>query len=334
MSMPDDLAPDALAREAASWFARMRGPQAEAQRGEFEAWLARAPQHRAAYNRASEVFALGKLLADEPPAAPRPRRTWRRAPLAAAMTCLLAAGIWFGMRDDAVPQQAASVSPAPPRQLLATERGEERLARLEDGSTARLASASRLAIAFGKTQRLLILEKGSARFDVRHETRPFIVMAGGGSVTARGTMFDVDLTRTGQVEVRLIRGVIDVQLPHPRANRIAPVRRLVAGESIAFVVPRSVSPPAPQLPATQASAGPIDANADARSFASVPVAMLVAEANRSTTRPIRLADSQLGAERVSGRLRIDDTEVLARRLSSLFGWSADRSNPKEIVLRP
>jgi hypothetical protein len=33
-------------------------------------------------------------------------------------------------------------------------------------------------------------------------------------------------------------------------------------------------------------------------------------------------------------VRIDDTEVLARRLSSRFGWSADTSNPKEIVLRP
>jgi transmembrane sensor len=250
------------------------------------------------------------------------------------MTCLLAAAIWFGVRDQPSPQQAASVSPAPARQLLATEPGEERLAQLEDGSTARLASDSRLAIAFGRTRRLLVLEKGSARFDVRHEARPFIVMAGGGSVTARGTMFDVDLTRTGQVEVRLIRGMIDVQLPHPRPNQTAPVRRLVAGESIAFVVPRSLSPLTPQIPATQAVAGPSDDDMDARSFASVPVATLVAEANRSATRPIRLADGALGDERVSGRLRVDDTEKLARRLSGLFGWSVDTSDPKVIVLKP
>jgi transmembrane sensor len=334
MSPPEHLAPDALAREAAAWFARMRGPDAAARQSAFDAWLARGPENRAAYNRASEVFALGKLLADDPPVAPPRRRVRWRAPLAAALSCALAAGIWWGGDRQAGPRSNAVAAAAQARPLLVTEPGEERLARLSDGSTARLAGDSKLAIAFGRTQRLLLLERGSARFDVRHETRPFIVMAGGGSVTARGTMFDVDLTRTGQVEVRLIRGVIDVQLPHPRANRIAPVRRLVAGESIAFVVPRNVSPPAPQLPATQASAGPIDANADARSFASVPVAMLVAEANRSTTRPIRLADGKIGAERVSGRVRIDDTEVLARRLSSLFGWSADTSNPKEIVLRP
>jgi len=333
MSMPEDLAPDELAREAATWFACMRGPDAEARQDEFEAWLARAPEHRAAYNRASEVFALGKLLADEPVAAAMPRRAWRRAPLVAAMTCLLAAGIWLGTRDQPGPQQAQSAPPAA-RQLLATEPGEERLARLEDGSRARLASDSRLGIAFGATQRLLILEKGSARFDVQHETRPFIVMAGGGSVTARGTMFDVDLTKAGQVEVRLIRGVIDVQLPHPRPNQTAPVRRLVAGESIAFVVPRSVSSLPQQEPAAQADAGGIDADADARSFAAVPVATLVAEANRSAARPIRLGDGALGDQRVSGRLRVDDTEKLARRLSGLFGWSVDLRDPKVIVLRP
>jgi len=333
MSMPEELAPDELAREAAAWFASMRGPDADARQDEFEAWLAHAPEHRAAYNRASEVFALGKLLADEPPAAPKPRRTWRRAPLAAAMTCLLAAGIWLGTRDEPGPQQAQSAPPAPARQLLTTEAGEERLARLEDGSTARLASDSRLEIAFGATQRLLILEKGSARFDVQHETRPFIVMAGGGSVTARGTMFDVSLTRPGQVEVRLIRGVIDVQLPHPRANQTAPVRRLIAGESIAFVVPRHASL-ALQAPAVPADAGGIDADTDARSFAAVPVATLVAEANRSAARPIRLGDAALGDQRVSGRLRVDDTEKLARRLSGLFGWSVDTRDPKVIVLGP
>ena len=55
---------DALAREAAHWFARMRAPDANASRAEFEAWLAQGPEHRVAYNDAAEIFALGKLLAE------------------------------------------------------------------------------------------------------------------------------------------------------------------------------------------------------------------------------------------------------------------------------
>lgn len=333
MSAAEQTGPDDLAREAAAWFARMRGPDAETQQGAFDVWLARSPDHRAAYNRASEVFALGKLLAEDPIAPPiRPRRRWR-APFAAALTCALAAGIWWG-RDTPTGQQPSIVTAgAPDRPFLVTEPGEERLAQLSDGSTARLASDSRLAIAFGRTQRTLVLEQGSARFEVRHETRPFVVMAGGGSVTARGTMFDVALTRPGRVEVRLIRGVIDVQLPHPRSDRPAPVRRLVAGESIAYLVPPRPSP-TPAIGFAQAPAAAGEADAEARSFTSVPVAALIAEANRSSARPIRLADGALGTERVSGRLRIDDTEKLARHLSGLFGWSVDARDPKELVLRP
>jgi len=333
MSVPGHPDPAALAREAARWFACMRGPNGAARQAEFEAWLARGPEHLVAYNRAGEVFALGKLLADAPVDAPARHGARWRGPLAAAMTCLLAVGLWFGTRGPDRPPSATQAASAPARRLLVTEAGEERLARLADGSSARLAGDSRLAVVFGHARRILVLERGSARFDVQHETRPFIVLAGGGSVTARGTLFDVTLTRPGQVQVRLIRGVIDVQLPQPQAGVTAPVRRLVAGESIAYAMPRAQRPGAPpQVPAPVGDPG--DGGSNARSFASVPVATLVADANRGTARPIRLADQSLGAVRVSGRLRIDDTETLARRLSGLFGWTVDTRDPKEIVLRP
>src|SRR3954468_14837834 len=86
-----------LLEEAATWFARMRGPEAEASRARFEAWLARGALHRRAYNRASEIFAMGKLLAGEadaePDAAQRPERRRRRTiVLACAALLLLCAG--------------------------------------------------------------------------------------------------------------------------------------------------------------------------------------------------------------------------------------------------
>ena len=66
MSEPETGPPaeDQLLQEAAAWFARMRGPDAEASRDEFEAWLARGALHRRAYNRAAEIFAMGKVLGD------------------------------------------------------------------------------------------------------------------------------------------------------------------------------------------------------------------------------------------------------------------------------
>lgn len=324
---------ETLAREAATWFARMRGPDADGARGNFDAWLARGPDHRAAYNRAGEVFALGKLLAED--AAPVvTKRFWHwRTPLAAALVCLLAVGIWFGTRSPATQvAQPPRVQVASSR-ILVTEAGEERLAQLDDGSTVRLSGDSRVSVQFGPAKRILSLLQGSARFDVQHERRPFIVLAGGGSVTARGTLFDVTLTRTDQVEVKLLRGAIDVQLPTRARGNPAPIRRLAAGESIAYLVPLPSAsaihrPDAAALEPVKPEEGEI------RDLDGVPVRLLLTDANRDAARPIRLAKADLGDERVSGRLRVDDTERLARRLSTLFGWSVDTHDPKEIVLKP
>lgn len=332
MIRPDDPS-ETLAREAATWFARMRGPDADNARGKFDAWLARGPDHRAAYNRAGEVFALGKLLAEDPNPVVT-KRSWHwRTPLATALVCLLAVGIWFGVRPPATQVAQAQRALVASSRILVTEPGEERLAQLDDGSTVRLSGDSRVSVQFGAAKRILTLLQGSARFDVHHERRPFIVLAGGGSVTARGTLFDVTLTREDQVEVKLLRGAIDVQLPGRSRGNPAPIRRLEAGESIAYLVPLPSSSAIHSLDA--ATLGPAKPEeGDIRDLDGVPVRLLLSDANRDAARPIRLAGADLGEQRVSGRLRVDDTEKLARRLSTLFGWSVDTHDPKEIVLKP
>src|SRR3546814_2384163 len=69
--------PGNLRDEAAEWFAIMRGPDADARREEFEAWLARGALHRTAYNKIAETFSIGKGLKEDAPddagsAAPSP----------------------------------------------------------------------------------------------------------------------------------------------------------------------------------------------------------------------------------------------------------------------
>jgi transmembrane sensor len=311
--------PEELAREAAGWFARMRGPEAEASRAEFEEWLGRSAEHRGAYNRATEIFAMGKLLGDAeaPPPAP-PRRRPLTVALVAGVACALAGGTWLALRPHGAdaPGTIAATFPAE-RRTLATTAGETRTVRLADGSTVRLEPATRLDAALDGERRTIRLSQGQARFAVAHETRPFVVLVGGGSVTARGTVFDVAVAG-GRVDVRLLEGAVDVALP-ARTRHVRPVvRRLAPGEGLSFT-------PAPAAGSTSA--------AGARDVEAVPVAALVAEANRNSSRPIRLADPALGQRRVSGRFRLDDTALLAERLAALFGRTADLSDPREIVLR-
>jgi transmembrane sensor len=199
--------------------------------------------------------------------------------------------------------------------------------RLADGSRVTLGGNALLEVQLGTDLRRLQLDRGSARFDVAHEPRPFVVFAGGGSVTAHGTLFDVGVSASREVSVRLIRGSIDVRFPaSAKASAGALHRTLHPGETVSFeaagagdsrrIVPIERSPAV-----------------SARDYRDVRLADIIGEANRHATVPIRLANPGAGAQLVSGRFRIDDTKLLAERLAALFDLDVDRGNRSEIVLR-
>jgi transmembrane sensor len=327
-------------REAAAWFARLRGPDAEANREAFEEWLRRGALHRSAYNRAAEIFAMGKMLAEgdalsPEQAPPRHRKRAVRFGAAAALVSVCAIGLLtLSTRQPALGPPAAASLAAQTTRLLASLPGETRLLHLPDGSRVRLGQDTIIEVRFAAAERILDLKRGQARFEVFHGRRPFIVRAGGGSVTARGTMFDVALSLDRKVKVHLIEGLVDVDLP--RAIRPAlpekTVRRLHPGESISFdarpIRVADTAKAAVITPALPLASQP----AAAQDFERITLHELVAAANRSAARPIRLADAATGRLRLSGRFRIDDTKMLAERLAVLFDLSIE-SRPDEIVLR-
>jgi transmembrane sensor len=326
MSEPDMKSPggNQLLEDAAAWFARMRGPEADRSRPDFEAWLARGALHRRAYNRAAEIFAMGKLLAEDGSTSRQRGSIVRlRAPAliaAAAILLLVATVSLLALRaSDDQGSGEGIVGDAMLAQLVTAPR-ESRTDQLPDGSLVHLAGGTRVVIRYQHSFRQLELESGQARFEVAHETRPFVVHAGGGQVTARGTVFDVALSPDAHVTVKLIKGVIDVVVPGPDSSSAAP-RRLNAGEIVRFA---ALADP----PATSALPGV------AREYDAIRVADLVGAANRTASRPIRLGDPAIGEHRLSGRFRIDDADLLAERIAHLFGLSVDRTDPAVIVLEP
>ena len=338
MSEPDRDRPQGqLFEEAAGWFARMRGPDAEASRGEFEAWLARGALHRSAYNRAAEIFAMGKLLQDQDIDETRPaeRRT-RKSMLAAgavAAACLVAGAGWIGLRQAAevrshhAPMAEQRRDGARPFELTSRELAGAAY-RLNDGSVVTLAAATQVRVDFTSQARRLVLQAGGARFKVAHELRPFIVYAGGGSVTARGTVFDVALTSDRRVRVHLVEGVIEVAVSGPAPQRR--LQRLVAGQSTSFEAQDPQSSAAQQSRSLASSA---HAAATVPEFDGVRLSDLIDAANRNSQRPIRISGT-IGERRISGRFHIDDPELLANRIAALFDLVVDRSNPSVILLKP
>lgn len=330
---------DQLAEEAALWFARRRGPDADALEPAFQAWIARGALHLAAYNRAAEIFAMGKCLTDATDSeedrksmamdarpVPSSHRDRRLLILTALLSMMLGGWlVWRALPTSATADRPATLAGASrdrPLQL-ATRLGEIRVIALEDGSRITLDSDSLVVAALGPRRRDLRLERGRARFDVAHDPRPFVVAAGPGTVTARGTIFDVSLSDEHKVAVHLIRGRVDVEMPDARSMRAA--RKIISlrpGDALEFAV-ATIDPGLSRTDRwTETSV----------EFDKSPVSAIIGQANARSSVKIRLADPAIGAIPISGTFRTNDGQALADRLAQLLDLEVDRSNGIDIVL--
>lgn len=351
MTQIDRLRMRELREDAAMWFALMRGPEAEAQRAHFEAWLQADPAHRQAYNHVSEVFSLGKGL-KLAPAAPDAGPSAQRAmpailgrlvgsPVVVLLLLAVAVPVLIALTTTAMraigPSHPLIVASGLGRQgeettSLVTARGDVREFRLADGSRLILDADSRVQVALSARRRDLALLRGRARFFVAHEQRPFVVTAGGGTILARGTIFDVALRGAGGASVDLIEGVVDVRQPPARGvpatsaqGGSGAVTRLNAGHGLAIGgAGQTALPTARPLART-------DWPSALRDFTDVPLRELIAEANRYADRPLGLADPALGDLRVSGTFRIREPARLAGNLAALFDLALVDS-PSGLVL--
>ena len=330
---------DQLLTAASLWFARMRGPDADTFRPAFEKWLARGASHLGAYNRAAEIFNMGKFLAEpgeglERDAAARPaRRRWPIAMLVASTILVAMVAFWLSAMPrtllgfgDAPEFARVKGKPAPAPVRLVTAPGPDRTFTLADGSRVTLVGGSALSVTFSAGERALRLDRGRGRFDVAHEPRRFVVYAGGGRVTAHGTIFDVAIDSRHRVTVSLLRGSIDVALP----EKTPAVRRLAPGQTVSF---SSSETPVSLARREAGTASPGATMPEMAEFDEVKLADLIAAANQHDGPRLVLADPALGELRVSGRFSVADPAKLAERVAGLLDLVIDRRNVAQIVLR-
>lgn len=341
--MTNDMRPGkaSLREEAAGWFALMRGPEADARKSEFDAWMAAEALHRDAYNRIGETFSLGKALKRLPEQASAP--TARKAspaaasntPLKAVGAVMLAAVMVFAtlLATTMVMRRIgpASGGAVAAQQVLATSRGEIRTFTLGDGSRVTLDTDSRVAVSLSSGRRDLELMRGRARFAVAHEPRPFVVAAAEGSVTARGTVFDVTLDKDRGAIVDLIEGAVDVRAdrkdaPSPVAGGHGDFVRLTAGHSLAFGGSKAGQGGVPFVKA--------DWPNGLRDFKAVRLDALVADANRYGRKPLVLESGDLAGMQVSGTFSVRDSRRLASNLAVLLDLAVHEEAGRIVLARP
>ena len=284
---PDERAAELfLRRRSADW--------SEADEHGLAEWLAASALHRECYESVERMWeeaggaagtqGVRALRAEALAAAPEGRR-WPRMAAIAATVALVIAGAGLGaMALRASPWISNKEGSA---QVYRTAVGERASVMLADGSRLLLNTSSQVKVDYSGGRRALQLVSGEAWFEVAKDpSRPFVVRAGGHTVTALGTSFDVRM-EPGALKVAVVEGRVAVGAL--AGGHISDVR---AGERIDVAGETAVVRPA----------GPIagDWREGRIEFASATLAEAAAEMNRYRRTPIVVTDPKVARLRVSG----------------------------------
>ena len=189
MKEDDDRSSSNSARDAAiEWWVSHKAGLSHEEQAAFEKWLESDPANAAAFADISQTFEHVKRLRRSRPASPSGfviRKSWIAGAAAFAAVSLV-----FYLSFDGLPTLL--------RSDFSTGTGETKSLTLADGSHVELDARSAIALRFDTGQRRVILVAGEGWFEVaRDSARPFIVEAAGGTATALGTAFGVELNNAG-----------------------------------------------------------------------------------------------------------------------------------------
>ncbi len=302
---------------AADWWSRLRDPalpeQAMLQWGE---WLEADPRHAVAFDRACALAeaaaAMDGATREAFVARYVPLAVRRRAPprfalgLAVGIAIIvLGAGLFLALR---------SAGAESTRQYASEHAGHRDIA-LPDGSSIELGGATSITARYGRDERAVDLEAGEAFFRVAHAERPFVVTAGPLRIRDLGTAFNV--RRTGnRVTVAVTEG--RVRVSPSASDGDAGTVELGAGREVSF------DPETQAMRILDVSAASATAWRGHRlEFVNEPLSSVVDNVNRYSTRPIRLADADLGRLTFTGTVEVDTIDSWVSALPRVFPVRVD-----------
>lgn len=314
---------------AATWVARRDKGIDNSESAHFAVWLTADPRHRAAYLRLAVAWERSARLRALRPAAgrtdpnllalrrpPGTDRRWRWSFAVAAslaVTATLVTGWHFGPGAT---------------QTYRTEVGGLTRILLADGSAVTLNTATELHVRLTSSRREVELIRGEAQFAVAHDkTRPFEVRAGGRTVRAVGTAFDVRLTPGSSLEVIVTEGRVAL-LEKAGSAMEATTSVISAGEAALAerdkVIVRRVTP--------VESAHRLAWRSGELSFQGETLAQAVVEFNRYNRRQLKIENPAIAALQVGGNFQTLDVDSFVAALERSFGITAKVREDGTLVL--
>ncbi len=361
MSRSEDIGAmsDRCFDEAASWHARWQDASGRALSPEevdrWAQWSGVADNKRA-YD-AVEFVARAKYALEPPPLPtpeelaaddsdgvvflprevdPAPARgalqRWRRAALFAIAAAVVAVGFTPLMRW-------LNLDRAEPVQVVSTTSGEIKQIVLRDGSRVTLGAKTELSVHYGRCLRTIMLASGEALFNVAHDPHcPFIVIAGGGAITALGTEFSVRRT-LDRVTVQVAEGMVDVQprdalvsVPWPKDPDMPgvtwPDAKLTQGQEVTYAGAARRSAVASEDP--HVATAWLDGR---RVYRHEPLAYLVADISRYFEEPIEV-DRQVGELQFTGLVYESQVKKFLQDLEIIFPVKVARTGDNRILIEP
>ncbi len=350
MKSNDEQIRAAIAEQAGEWFvANSEKSLDAADAAALAAWLKTSPVHVEEFlgvsaiardlqeARADPEFTLAAILAraraeDSAPVpspwarligAIRDVTSGRTLAVAATMAACLMLGLgllltwnsWQRGGQRSAPEAIAALR-------FETRHGEQLSHRLADNSLLHLNTDSAVTIRYSKNERLVILTAGQADFEVTHEPhRVFRVIAGPAEVVDLGTRFDVRLDHDATV-VTVVEGLVAVgasAIPEkpgadPGQGHAPQFTQLSANQQIR--VAEGAWPATPVAVDAQRATAWLHQQIV---FDHEPLEHVVAEFNRYSAKPIRIATPALATLEVSGVFASDDPDAFIAFLRSLKG---------------
>lgn len=307
-----------IGREAAQWVVKFDGVHfKDADVRAFHRWLARAPEHRPAFELASRTWndldLLAKLDAYPLAANDAPARLNRRTVLMGASAGVLALGAFGYVAFDADAALAYE-----------TGVGEVREISLSDGTRVVLNAMSEIKVRVGDAHRCARLVSGEALFIVADRADAFEIDTAQGQIA----------TPEGEVLVKALPNSVRATLISGAA--VASTRGLfqeeasVAADGHSEIVLSQSAPANMPLASDMALRRTLWRNGQL-AFDNTPLGEAVADVSRQTGVRFSFADPALAQFRVGGLIDARDLDAFVALVQQNLGVSAERQGD-EILL--
>ena len=313
-----------ILEQAALWFARQEdNALSEADQHAFDDWLVASARHRAIYHEVSGIWyetarlpkpALQDNVIPLPAKAARQSRSvfmrWQSVAAAGLIAALSLSGLY--VYDVPTRIQAD----------IYTAKGQSERVTLPDGSTAELNTATALEVLYTPQERRIRLLKGEALFTVAADkNRPFRVETKEGAATALGTIYAVR-QQVLSTEVTVLESKVAIK----GSAENAPATVLNPNQTAHFT--RSSVSDISTVDADSATAW----RRGKLIVTDRPLGEVIDELNRYHAGLIRITDTAIREQRVSGVFDTKNTAVVISDLENALNIRSTRLSNYLILL--